>query len=335
MFLYITCDRIGNGTGGGTVTKNELEALSNLGPIDVVNPQPTQDPFEAENVIDIPNLEKYKLAHFYAGTFPKLTKKLKEKGIKISYTAAAHDIKASQEEFKILGIPYDFPHISNPVLWNQYISSYIDANLVICPSKHSNKVMQEFGCKNTTVIPHGCYEGVNYPYPKTFSVGYLGQIGPDKGVKYLIEAWAKLNYKDAVLTFAGQQSPYLIHMIRQFGGRANYNILGYVKTLDEFFKSINVYVQPSVTEGFGIEILEAMTFGRPVIASYGVGAADCLDNNCKLVLKKDPDCIAKAIDWYKNNTWDYREELMSHAKKYNWKNIRECYINTWRGMLES
>jgi hypothetical protein len=53
------------------------------------------------------------------------------------------------------------------------------------------------------------------------------------------------------------------------------------------------------------------------------------------VLKKDPDCIAKAIDWYKNNTWDYREELISHAKKYNWKNIRECYINTWRGMLES
>ena len=130
----------------------------------------------------------------------------------------------------------------NIYLYNQYISSYIDADLVICPSKHSNKVMQEFGCKNTTVIPHGCYEGVNYPYPKTFSVGYLGQIGPDKGVKYLIEAWAKLNYKDAVLTFAGQQSPYLIHMIRQFGGRANYNILGYVKTLDEFFKSINVYI---------------------------------------------------------------------------------------------
>ena len=69
--------------------------------------------------------------------------------------------------------------------------------------------------------------------------------------------------------------------------------------------------------------------------SYGVGAADCLDNNCKLVLKKDPNCIAKAIDWYKNNTWDYREELISYVKKYNWKNIRECYINTWRGMLES
>lgn len=335
MFLYITCDRIGSGTGGGTVTKNELEALNKLGPVDVFTPQPTQDPFQAENEINIPNLDKYKLAHFYAGTFPQLTKKLKEKGIKISYTAAAHDIKESQEEFKSLGIPYDYPHITNYSLWTNYISSYLNADLVICPSKHSSKVMQEFGCKNITVIPHGCYQGFNYPYPKTFSVGYLGQIGPDKGIKYLLKAWANLNYKDAVLTFAGAQSPHLIHMIRQFGGQANYNILGYVKNLDEFFKSITVYVQPSVTEGFGIEILEAMTFGRPVIASYGVGAADCLDNNCKLVIKKDPECIAKAIDWYKNNKWDYREELIRHSQNYNWKNVREIYTKTWRGMLES
>lgn len=335
MFLYITCDRIGSGTGGGTVTKNELEALNKLGPVDVFTPQPTQDPFQAENEINIPNLDKYKLAHFYAGTFPQLTKKLKEKGIKISYTAAAHDIKESQEEFKSLGIPYDYPHITNYSLWTNYISSYLNADLVICPSKHSRKVMQEFGCKNITVIPHGCYQGFNYPYPKTFSVGYLGQIGPDKGIKYLLKAWANLNYKDAVLTFAGAQSPHLIHMIRQFGGQANYNILGYVKNLDEFFKSITVYVQPSVTEGFGIEILEAMTFGRPVIASYGVGAADCLDNNCKLVIKKDPECIAKAIDWYKNNKWDYREELMVHASYFSWDNIQKQYCQIWKNMLEN
>ena len=334
MFLYITCDKIGSQTGGGEVTKNELEALSKLGPVDVVNPQPTQDPFQAEAGIDIPNLEKYKLAHFYSGTFPALTKKLKEKGIKISYTAAAHDIKTSQEEFKLYGVNYDYPHITNPIMWNQYISSYLNADTIICPSKHSANVMKDFGAKNITIIPHGCHYGFKYAYPKTFSVGYLGQIGPDKGVKYLIEAWSKLNYKDAVLTLAGSQSPHLIHMIRQYK-KGNYNILGYVKSLDEFFKSITVYVQPSVTEGFGIEVLEAMTFGRPVIASYGVGAADCLDNNCKLVPKRDPDCIAKAINWYKNNEWDYRDELIRHAANYNWKNIREMYVENWRRMLAS
>ena len=334
MFLYITCDRIGSQTGGGEVTKNELEALSKLGPVDIINPQPTQDPFQAEAGINIPDLGKYKLAHFYSGTFPVLTKKLKEKGIKISYTAAAHDIKESQQEFKSYGVDYNLPHITDPILWEKYLSSYLNANMIICPSNHSANIMKDFGAKNVTVIPHGCHHGFKYAYPKTFSVGYLGQIGPDKGVKYLVEAWSKLDYKDAVLTLAGSQSTHLIHMIRHHK-KGNYNILGYVKSLDEFFKSITVYVQPSVTEGFGIEVLEAMTFGRPVIASYGVGAADCLDNNCKLVPKRDPDCIAKAIDWYKSNKWDYRDELMKHASNYNWKNIKEIYVKNWNQMLDN
>lgn len=335
MFLYVTCDRIGSGTGGGTVTKNELEALSKLGSVDVFTPQPTQDPFQAENEINIPDLDKYKLAHFYAGTFPQLTKKLKEKGIKISYTAAAHNIKESQEEFKGLGIPYDFPHITNPTLWNKYISSYLNADLVICPSKHSKEIMRDFGCKNIEIVPHGCHKGHNYAYPKTFSIGYLGQIGPDKGIKYLIEAWSRLNYHDAVLTIAGVQSVHLINMIRAIGGKSNYNMLGYVKTLNEFYKEVSVYVQPSVTEGFGIEVLEAMSYGRPVIVSDGAGSADCVNEFCKIVEKRNIEQIMNAIDWYKTNNFDYRKNLMAHASNFSWDNIQKQYCQIWKNILEN
>lgn len=335
MLLYVTCDRIGSGTGGGIVTKNELEALNNLGPVTVVNPPPTQNPFEAEDAADLPNLDGYKLAHFYAGTFPKLTKRLREKGIKITYTAAAHDLKLSQAEFQALGIPYDLPHITNPILWQLYLSSYLNADLIICPSTHSSTVMQNFGCKNVSVIPHGCYQGIGFAYPKSFSVGYLGQIGPDKGVKYLIEAWAKCDYKDAILTLAGAQTPNLIHLIRKFGGRANYNILGYVPSLDDFFKSINVYVQPSVTEGFGIEVLEAMSYGRPVIATEGVGASDCLHHSCKLIKSRCPSTLAAAIDFYKSKNDVNQHELMNHVRQYEWANIKESYVKTWKGLLAS
>ena len=83
MFLYVTCDRIGSKTGGGVVTANELEALNQLGPVDVINPQPKANPFESEVGVTIQDLNKYKLAHFYSGSFPQLTKKLKEHGIKV------------------------------------------------------------------------------------------------------------------------------------------------------------------------------------------------------------------------------------------------------------
>jgi len=332
MFLYVTCDKIGSQTGGGSVTANELEALSKLGQVDILNPQGTQDPFKAEENIDVSDLGKYKLAHFYAGTFPVLTRKLKEKGVKITYTAAAHDINESKEEFKFYGIPYNYPHITDPALWNKYLSSYLNADLIICPSKHSAEVMSGFGAKNITIIPHGCHDGFNYPKPKTFNVGYLGQIGPDKGLRYLIEAWAKLNYKDAILTFAGIQSPLLIHMIRHYG-IGNYNILGYVKKLDEFFKSISLYVQPSVTEGFGIEILESMTYGRPVIASNGAGGSDCLHSSCKIFEKRNVNQLAEFIDLYKNDKNDYSSKLIEHSKQYSLERIQSAYIETWKKMI--
>ena len=334
MFLYVTCDRIGSETGGGAVTAHELTALRSLGHVDIINPDPNQNPFVPDQLLPNADYSKYKLAHFYSGTFPKLTEKLKAQGVKITYTAAAHDIKLSQEEFEKNNIPYDFPHLTNPEILNQYLISYRNADLVICPSKHSGQIMNNFGCKNVSVIPHGCKTGSILPSPKKFAVGYLGQIGPDKGVRYLIEAWAKLNYKDSILYFAGAQSPELIHLIRQYD-RGNFIILGFVKRLEEFFRSISVYIQPSVTEGFGIEVLEAMSFGRPVIASDGVGSIDCLNNSCKVVPKRNFNAIADAIDSYKSNTFTAAQELHDWSKNYSWDKVRNLYAETWKEMLNA
>lgn len=332
MFLYVTCDKIGNQTGAGAVTANELQALRELGEVDVINPEPNINPFKPELSINIENYKKYKLAHFYAGTFPNLIRKLKENGVKVTFTTAAHDIELSKAEHEKYGMKYDFPHLTIPEFWNEYISSYHNADLLIVPSTHSKMVKSKYGCKNITVIPHGCEEGRNIKYPKIFTVGYLGQIGPDKGVGYLIDAWSQLNYDDAILTFAGSQSPYLINTLRQ-NKKGNYNILGYVKTIEEFFSQISVYVQPSVTEGFGIETLEAMSYGRPVIASNGAGSSDCLNELCRITQKGNVQQIMSAIDWYKNNKWDYRKELIDHSRKYSWENVRNMYKSIWRHVL--
>ena len=335
MFLFVTSDTIGSGTGGGIVTKYEMEALNELGPTDIFNPPAQANPFDTELGQETIDVRKYKLAHFYAGTFPRLVERLRNAGVKVTYTAAAHDIKDSQDEFKSIGASYDYPHITNPDLFKLYLSSYLNADLIICPSKHSETVMRSYGSSNVRVIPHGCEPGRNIPYPKTFNVGYLGQIGPDKGVVYLIKAWAKLNYKDAILTIAGSQSPSLIHHIRAFGGNANYNVLGYVQTLDMFFSEIKLYVQPSVTEGFGIEVLESMAYGRPVIATTGVGASDCLNHHCRLIEKRDITALADAIDYYRNISYDYRNDLINHAQTYNWPYIKSLYKSTWTELLKS
>lgn len=340
MFLFVTSDKIGNGSGAGTVTANELEALQKMGTVQVINPNPTQDPFKVEievfEKIKNINLNDVKLAHFYSGTYPEFIKFLKSKNIKVTCTAAAHDRHESQKEFEINNIEYNFPHMTNAELFSKYVNPFLIADVVICPSKHSENVMREIGCKKTAVVPHGCYPAIPKPLPKSFHVGYLGQIGPDKGLLYLIKAWEKLNYKDSILHLAGSQSYYLMDTIRNLK-HGMFNIMGYVKDISMFFNKCSIYVQPSVTEGFGIEILESMTFGRPVVASDGAGGSDVLTNTCGTIFqKRNINQLTNAIQKYKNDSELLKQQSiqsLEEAKKYYWPKIQEKYIEVWKSLL--
>lgn len=344
--LYITADTVGTPTGGGIVTYQESQALKELGEVTILDAQKLgihNDPFEydrrvfayVKSLIESHNIPR--LAHIYAGTFTNTVHKLREYGTRVSYTAAAHNTTLSKEEFEKFGIQYDFPHITNPAKWREYVNGYIAADLVICPSTSSKKLMESYGCCNggVCVIPHGVHPPeTTTKIPNKFSVGYLGQPGPDKGLIYLLEAWGKLNLKDARLILAGR----MIHQILPYTKGGNIEVMGFVDSISDFYNACSIYCQPSVTEGFGIEVLEAMAHGRPVIVSNGAGAVDVVTNSRDgfNVPIRNPDQIAmKILRLYKNR--DLLIKLGNNAKKaagkYTWDKIRDKYIEAWRHIL--
>ena len=158
-----------------------------------------------------------------------------------------------------------------------------------------------------------------------------------KGVKYLLEAWSNLNYSDAVLNIAGSQSVHLLGLIRSFQ-KGNFNIMGYMKSVEDFFHSVSVYVQPSVTEGFGIEVPEALSCGRPCIVSDGAGASDCITDKCGDVFeKRNVEQLAKLIDKYKtnyDNCKKMQEACVEKGREYLWKNIEKFYVDFWSSLLK-
>jgi glycosyltransferase involved in cell wall biosynthesis len=338
--LYITSDVIGSPTGGGQVTGNELTALCSAGDndkVDIINPPMNGNPFETDEIA-LKNYKesgkKYKLAHFYAGTFSKTIAALKKDGTKVTYTCAAHDVAESKRGFEELGMSFDFPHLVNPELFNKYVQGYRDADLVISPSKHSQKVLEGQGCKNIAIIPHGHnLPTVVKPLPEKFTVGYLGAIGTDKGLIFLINAWNRLGY-DNQLVLAGKDSEALLPWIRNYGG-GNVYLAGYMKSASDLYNRCSVYIQPSITEGFGLEVLEAMSHGRPVICSDGAGAADCVVDGLtgKIFPRRDIDALMRAIEYYKNNpdkVKEHGEAGKEKAKKYTWDIIRSRYCQLWR-----
>lgn len=354
---YATADVIGLPSGGGVVTLNEYEALSEMtschkfdrdGLSRMGVHQDLQEPwkwdklagFSMSSLSFIP-----KLVHFYAGTFSETVKHLQEfHGCKVSFTTAAHRISDSKKAFEDLGLTYPFVHMTDPEQWKRYLQGYLDADLMICPSTHSAQVKREYGrTKPIVVIPHGCHLP---PTPKPlpsgpFTVGYLGAYGPDKGVRYLLSAWKELNYKDGSRLILGgrdSQSEWVKHLIQSFGG-GNIECLGWMDDVSTFYNQCHVYVQPSQTEGFGIEVLEACAHSRPVICSTGAGACDIVPQSYRYDYADTKELAAK-IDVMRevsakqkgNGNWLYA--WRSIAECYTWDKIKIRYQQAWTDLLE-
>lgn len=350
MNLYLTADTIGIETGGGKVTQHEANAMVELGTDldimdrDILQPDPRYEPWscdlQAEKMVDG---KGYQLCHIYAGTWGKTVKKLKDQGCKVSVTIAAHDRKISREEHEKLGIPFAYPHLVDPDLWQRYIEGYRLADVIICPGSVPAKTVREYGPdfmreKRIEIIPHGCEipETIVLP-PERFTVGYMGSIGADKGVRYLLEAWKKLNYKDALLVIAGKDSTSqaMYSFLEVFGGGA-VCLAGWQDSVSKFYNSISCFVCPAVTEGFNIEVVEAMACARPVLCSDGAGACDLVHENMRFPAR-NVDALAEKIDYVKK--MQGRNEIgvgnREIAKQYTWERIRQRYIEVWRSMINA
>lgn len=360
MNLYYTADKVGQANhGGGQVTGQEYQALCDYSK--TRNDQVECFDREAllSSKVDQASIAEYpepwmwdrlallkrdyfvlcpKLAHFYAGCFTDTVAVLNRNGCKVSYTAAAHNIEVSKREHEKLGIPFNYPHLTEPDLWKRYVGGYVNADLVICPSSHSKLAMESYGCKRVEIIPHGIFipDSVR-SLPNRFTVGYLGSCGaPDKGVCYLLAAWKKLDYKDATLVLAGRDSTsdWVQHLARTYGG-GNIALAGWINNLEEFYNNISLYCQPSCSEGFGIEILEGMGFARPIIASTGAGASELLPYGLTFE-PANVEQLAGLIDELKRRGSDLQPlglSLRESAKKYEWGLIRQQYLRLWKGLV--
>lgn len=338
MNLYVTSDKIGSATGGGAVTANELQAINGLGDVEVYNLPLTGSPFD----VDTQAVEhyrksgkKYILAHVYAGCYTELVRALKEDGTKVVYTVAAHDVSLSKLAHEDVGIPFDFlPHLTEPEHFHRYIGGYLLADVVIVPSSHSDNVVRSQGVTNTVIIPHGTHLP---PVIKqdVVGVGYLGSPGADKGLIHLIRAWSLLGLTGQ-LTIAGHQTESLLPLIRAIG-KGSFFVQGFVQNVATFYNSIGLYIQPSTTEGFGLEVLEAMSYGRAVICSSGAGASDLVTSDCGIVVPgRNPRAIAEAIRFYldqPNKLTEHGQAGKAKAANYTWDIIRKRYQEVYATVL--
>ena len=145
----------------------------------------------------------------------------------------------------------------------------------------------------------------------------LGTIEPRKNIARLVEAWRLLREADDLgLTLAGGEG---------WGDRpdladARISRPGYVTDADvaALYRAATVFVYPSLYEGFGMPIVEAMACGTPVVASSHPSLDDACGEAAIRVEPTDPEAIADGI----HEALARRDELarrgLEHARRFSW-----------------
>ncbi len=193
--------------------------------------------------------------------------------------------------------------------------------------------------ERVTVIPYGIEAQEDIPSrgdERTFHVLFVGRVGPRKGVHYLLRAWNELALPHAKLTLVGVNE-FPAGWLERNIGRAVYHPAVSRTSLDEFYRTANLLVLPSLVEGFGLVLLEAMSRGIPVLATDHTAAPDLVTEGREgfVVRIRDVSALQEKLLW----AYDHRRELCDmgacaaeRAKMFSWERYRERLVQTIRSV---
>lgn len=148
---------------------------------------------------------------------------------------------------------------------------------------------------------------------------WLGTVGLRKGIPYLLEAAKLLVGEPVEFTIAG---PIQINRQCMTESPPNVRWVGAVprSQASEFFAAADVFVLPTISDGFAITQIEAMAHGVPVISTWNCGDVVLDGQNGYRVPACDASALAERIMNFVNNrslASQMSEECMRTAKRYN------------------
>jgi glycosyltransferase involved in cell wall biosynthesis len=181
-----------------------------------------------------------------------------------------------------------------------------------------------------TVIPYGAPIEYFQPHPKQdklFRVMFAGQVGTRKGVHYLLQAWQELSLPEAELLLVGvNQMPN--DWLSKYRDRVR--LTGSVphSSLNAYYSSANVFVFPSLVEGFGLVLLEAMACGIPIITTPNTGGPDIIIDGIEgfIIPIRDVEALKVKIAWCYSHPQELAKMGIAARKKaeqLTWERYRQ------------
>jgi len=220
---------------------------------------------------------------------------------------------------------------------------YDVADAITVHSTYSLQSFVEMGVPASKLhrIPYGVrlesFARVADPAPDTFEVIYIGAVNIYKGFPYLLEAFAKLRHPKKRLRMVGLVADEMRPLLEKLP-QENVEFLGHVPQLQlkDLLSRSHVLVLPSIDDGFGMVMNQAMACGCPVIASTHTGGPDLITEGQDgfLVPIRDPEAILNRLQQLADDPALQREMGANALSKVKTAGGWEQYGDNWERLLQ-
>jgi len=190
--------------------------------------------------------------------------------------------KLMREECERAGVP----PVSKPRTLQREMAEYHAADLIAVPSTYAAKSMAAKGISASKVVlaPYGAdvarFHAAPNPAVQTADMLYVGRVNLRKGAYDLFRAFSQLRIPNKRLVIAGVVEKEAATRFRAELSRPDVVCLGQVsrQKVGDLMRNSLALVLPSIDEGFGMVLAEALACGCPVIATDHTGAPDLIEH---------------------------------------------------------
>ena len=223
------------------------------------------------------------------------------------------------------------------------------ADEIIVLSKGVRDYFSQTYGRNTNFIPNG----VNRPkvaeanlitqkfgLEKNSYVLFLGRIVPEKGLRYLVEAFRKLDTnKKLVIAGGASDTDDFVNEIKVLAeGDDRIIFTGFVdgKMLEELYSNAYIYTLPSDLEGMPLSLLEAMSYGNCCVVSNIAECAEVVEDKAVIFKKSNVEDLRKKLQMLCDDnslTQKYKVTATEFiCNKYGWNDVIGETIELYRGV---
>ena len=167
---------------------------------------------------------------------------------------------------------------------------------------------------------------------------FLGRLAPEKGIKYLIEAFKQVDTEKKLVIAGGSSDTSEFENEMKEIAKEDKRILftGFVQgqELEELYSNAYVYALPSDLEGMPLSLLEAMSYGNCCLVSDIPECAEVVEDKALIFKKADVKDLQSKLQ----DACDHSEKVDAHKKqaadficsKYNWDEIVQATLKLYR-----